>query len=96
MMARPSDTCVPNHCADRDFHLLRKDASGTWSWKLPHMPATDKDLEGKPIIDPEAAPLPGHYLACGYFTVEPEKVGTFPAMPTSSGDTASLAGPVAC
>lgn len=73
IMARP-DGCIPGHCGDSDFHAMRKDSSGTWSWKLPNMAASDKDLEGRPITDPETAPLPGHYLVCGYYQVEPNKV----------------------
>ena len=61
-------------CDDEDFHAMRKDADGTWSWKLPNVPASNKDLEGRPITDPETAPLPGHYTVCGYYRVEPAKV----------------------
>jgi hypothetical protein len=68
------NNCVPGHCSDPDYHFLRKDASGTWSYKLPQTPATDKDLEGRPITNPETAPLPGHYMVCGYYRVEPDKV----------------------
>jgi hypothetical protein len=63
-------------CDDEDFHAMRKDADGTWSWKLPNVPASNKDLEGRPITDPDTAPLPGHYTVCGYYRVEPAKVGT--------------------
>jgi hypothetical protein len=38
------------------------------------MPASDRDLEGRPITNPETAPLPGHYTVCGYYRVEPAKV----------------------
>ena len=73
-MARPDGSCVPQHCSENDYHFLRKDSSGTWSYKFPQMPATDKDLEGRPITDPEAAPLPGHYVVCGYYQVKPAEV----------------------
>lgn len=85
MLARPEGTKLHGDGHGRhsviasegqsDFHFLRKDASGTWSHKLPYETATDRDLEGKLITDPEAAVLPGHYLVCGYYWVEPEKVG---------------------
>jgi hypothetical protein len=76
VMARPSGatSCIPGHCAGSDYHFLRKDASGTWSWKLPRLPATNKDLNGQLITDPDAAPLRGHYGLCGYYRVEPDKV----------------------
>lgn len=73
-MARPDGSCVPGHCSDNDFHFLRKDEGGSWSFKFPRMPATNLDLAGKPIRDPEAALLPGHNVVCGYYRVEPEKV----------------------
>jgi hypothetical protein len=73
-MARPDDSCVPGHCSAFDYHFLRKDAIGTWSFKFPRLPATDRDLEGALITDPEAALLPGHYTLCGYYQVEPAKV----------------------
>jgi hypothetical protein len=72
MLAR-AEGCAGDFFED-DFHFMRKDASGTWSWKLPNMPASDKDLEGRPVNDPETAPLPGHYTVCGYYKVEPAKV----------------------
>jgi hypothetical protein len=74
MLARGGGCAGGDDCFEEDFHFLRKDASGTWSWKLPNMPASDKDLEGRPITDPETAPLPGHYTMCGYYKVEPAKV----------------------
>lgn len=73
-MARPDGSCVPKHCSDEDYHFVRKDSSGTWSYKFPEQPATDKDLEGRPITDPEGAPLPGHYVVCGYYQVDPMQV----------------------
>jgi hypothetical protein len=76
-MARPMGSCVPGHCAGADYHFLRKDASGTWSWKMPGMPASDKDVDGRLITDPDAAPLQGHYRLCGYCRVEPDKAMTY-------------------
>lgn len=75
IMARPDNSCVPGHCSSSDFHAMRKDSSSTWSYKFPHTAPSDRDLAGNPIIDPEAAPLPGHYFVCGYFQVDPLKVG---------------------
>lgn len=73
-LAHPDDSCVPGHCSDSDFHVLRKDQGGSWSFKFPSTPATNLDLGGKPIRDPEAALLPGHYVVCGYYRVELQKV----------------------
>lgn len=73
-MARPDDSCVPGHCSDADCHFLRKDKGGSWSFKFPTLPATNLDLAGKPIRDIEAAMLPGHYVLCGYYWVEPQQV----------------------
>lgn len=39
------------------------------------MPATNRDLFGALVRDPEAAALLGSYQLCGYFRVEPQKVG---------------------
>lgn len=77
LMARPAYTDPLSHCRyceNDDFHFARKDSSGTWSHKIPQAPATDRDLEGNPIKDPEAALLPGHYSVCGYYEVDPTKV----------------------
>lgn len=38
------------------------------------MPATNRDLFGALVTDPEAAALQGSYQLCGYFRVEPQKV----------------------
>jgi hypothetical protein len=73
LMARP-ESCIKGHCYEADFHVIRKDSSGTWSWKHPGMPATNRDLFGALVTDPEAAALQGSYQVCGYFKVEPQKV----------------------
>lgn len=75
-MARPDfKDCVSGYCSKTDIlsekDFLRKDISGSWSFKFPGMPATDRDLEGQLITDPEAAPLPGLYVVCGYYQVDP-------------------------
>jgi hypothetical protein len=73
LMARP-ESCIKGHCYEADFHAMRKDSSGTWSWKHPGMPATNRDLFGALVTDPEGAALLGSYQVCGYFKVEPQKV----------------------
>lgn len=73
IMARP-ESCIKGHCYVADFHAMRKDSSGAWSWKHPGMPATNRDLFGALVTDPEAAALQGSYQVCGYFQIEPQKV----------------------
>lgn len=58
-----------------DFHFMRKDSNGLWSNKFPSSAPYNVDMEGKPISDPEAAVIAGHYFVCGYYQVVPEKVG---------------------
>jgi hypothetical protein len=73
LLARP-ESCIKGHCYEADFHVMRKDSSGSWSWKHPGMPAMNRDLFGALVTDPEAAPLLGSYQVCGYFRVEPQRV----------------------
>jgi hypothetical protein len=88
LMARP-ESCIKGHCYEADFHATRKDSSGTWSWKHPGMPATNRDLFGALVTDPEAAALLGSYQVCGYFHVQPTKVSVLPCAgcQTSLGTT---------
>jgi hypothetical protein len=80
MWLRDGDDCLKSNgkvprCMP-DFHFARRDASGRWSHKAGEAPVTDKDLAGKPMVDPEKADLSamayGHF--CGYFRVEPSKM----------------------
>ncbi|KAI8467160.1 MAG: hypothetical protein J3K34DRAFT_523984 [Monoraphidium minutum] len=83
LFLRPQEACDFPHCGP-DFHLLRRDASGTWSHKAGETPATDRDANGAVITDPEAAALRGTYTQyCGYFHVVPPamRVGTHAAAP---------------
>ncbi|WIA33319.1 hypothetical protein OEZ86_006457 [Tetradesmus obliquus] len=69
-------SCIPAHCWQNDFHLVRRDDNGNWSWKEPGGPASALDIINQPVGDPEAAAtaglLPGHYKTwCGYFLVNP-------------------------
>lgn len=70
LMARP-ESCIKGHCYEADFHAMRKDSSGAWSWKHPGMPATNRDLFGALVTDPEAAALLGSYQVCSYLHVQP-------------------------
>eukprot|EP00878_Enallax_costatus_P033116 GHUV01036503.1.p1 GENE.GHUV01036503.1~~GHUV01036503.1.p1 ORF type:complete len:194 (+),score=13.79 GHUV01036503.1:137-718(+) len=72
LMVRNS-SCNPYHCWDNDFHAVRKDNNGRWSWKEPSGPVFDIDLFGNKITDPEKQILFGHYdIFCGYFKVFPD------------------------
>ncbi|WIA44583.1 hypothetical protein OEZ86_007306 [Tetradesmus obliquus] len=74
LLARAS-ACNPYHCWREDFHAIRKDATGMWSWKEPGGPASDLDLFGNKITDPQAARLPGNYDQwCGFFWVDPSNM----------------------
>lgn len=75
-------SCIPTHCWQNDFHLVRRDANGNWSWKEPGGPASALDINNQPVSDPEAAAtaglLPGRYnIWCGFFLVNPStmKIG---------------------
>ncbi|KAF6257668.1 hypothetical protein COO60DRAFT_1207305 [Scenedesmus sp. NREL 46B-D3] len=71
LLARAA-ACNPYHCWREDFHAIRKDATGFWSWKEPGGPASDADLFGNKISDPQGARLPGNYDQwCGFFWVDP-------------------------
>jgi hypothetical protein len=65
------------------YHYMRKDADGTWSNKFPWSAPFNTDMEGKPIIDPQAALLAGCYFVCGYYHVQPEKVSHIVMPPMS-------------
>jgi hypothetical protein len=41
LLARP-ESCIKGHCYEADFHAMRKDSSGSFSWKHPGMPATNR------------------------------------------------------
>lgn len=43
LLARP-ESCIKGHCYEADFHAMRKDSSGSWSWKHPGMPATNRQV----------------------------------------------------
>jgi hypothetical protein len=42
-------SCIPTHCWQNDFHLVRKDDNGKWSWKEPGVCAVWK-LEKPPLL----------------------------------------------
>jgi hypothetical protein len=43
LLARP-ESCIKGRCYEADFHAVRRDADGTWSWKHPGMPATNRSV----------------------------------------------------
>jgi hypothetical protein len=57
-VAPPRTTLIPLR------KVMRKDADGGWSWKLPNTPASNRDLEGARITDPDSQPLPGCAARC--------------------------------
>jgi hypothetical protein len=70
-----ADGCNPYHCWENDYHAARKDSNGMWSWKEPGGPATNLDMFGKLIEDPEATNVTVHYdIFCGYYNVVPSEM----------------------
>ncbi|WIA36734.1 hypothetical protein OEZ86_008005 [Tetradesmus obliquus] len=70
-----TDGCNPYHCWENDYHAARKDSNGLWSWKEPGGPASNKDLFGNLIKDPEAPNITVHYdVFCGYYHVVPSEM----------------------
>ena len=51
-----------------DMHFVRENKDGTWSHKPGREAVTDKDVDGKPIIDPKTANV-GGYDFLGYVYV---------------------------
>eukprot|EP00775_Hariotina_reticulata_P003354 gene3354-3630_t len=57
-------------CWESDYHMLRQDSNGQWSYKEPGGPAKNVDLFNSVITDPETAVIPGRYTFCAYFLVD--------------------------
>lgn len=56
---------------DTDYHWYRQDSNGYWSHKLAHLPITNLDSSGQPIIDPYLADISPYEDFLGYFAVSP-------------------------
>jgi hypothetical protein len=70
-----TDGCNPYHRWESDYRAARKDSNRLWSWKEPGGPASNKDLFGNLIKDPETPNVTVHYdVFCGYYHVVPSEM----------------------